>query len=226
MRRFCLLACAIVSLSVISPIGGNADAGPFRKWLSCPGGQCQPATPTNPPSIGPAPESKPADPVVVQPWLPNDGTDFTFSPQPDTALEPLDGTGLGSLIGKGKVPDKITHTLDPATIAAIVQALKSSSLPTQPVPITLPVEPSTSERFSRLSSILEVAALLGTALLGHSFLGKLLPLVAQAGAGLLSSAAAASRAANQQATGTYLPPAPQSPAATPAALSSTPTPNT
>lgn len=215
-----MIACASF---ILLPSGGDLDAGPFFKRRTCPPGGCPTVSPpTSPIATGLLQESKPVESPVQQPWLLNEQTDDTSLQQPDTALEPVPGTGSPSLIGP-KVPDKITHILDPATLQAIVAALKGAAQPSQPVPITLPVTEATSQQFSRISMILEVAAWLGTALLGHSLAGRVLPLVAQVGSGLLSASVAASRAAAQAATVPSLPPAIPSPAGTPVAPSSTPT---
>lgn len=192
VKRFPL--CGIfLSLGVFAfmvafcPTGGEADARPFLRLRACPPGGCQVVNqPTPPPAIGPLPESKGEDRPVPQPWLEPVQTDDTSSQPPPIALDPLPGTGSRLPIGP-KVPDQITHKLDPAAIAAIMEALKGSSLPKQPVAISLPVEAETSQRLSRILMILEALAWLGGVTFGGSAVGKFLPLVARLVNGLQSS---------------------------------------
>lgn len=221
-----LSACALALGSLFAVPGANeVNAGPFFLRRGCPPGGCQtphyspspnPSKDSSPPTLpnatGQSPGSREEMQVVPQPWLLAGQTDVTSSQQPDTVLEPVEGTGSRLGIG-AKVPDKITHTLDPATIAALKDALKNSLPATPSVPITLPLDQPTTERLSRISMALELLAWLGTGIFGGSAVGKLLPLAARVANGLLSATAAASRAATQTAVA----PSSQAPSPLPAA---------
>jgi len=205
---------AVLALAIVFmlPIGGELEARPFRLFgPRCPaGGQCLPSEPFSqpipPPVTGPSPESKEVDHPVQQPWLLLDQTELISLQQPDTALEPVPGTGSKLPIG-GKLPGEIGLKLDPATLDALKKLLAGTSLPSQPVPITLPVEPQTSERLSRILMILEGLAWLGGVTFGGSFLGKLLPLVVQVANGLRSAIPAPLPAPQPIAAATSSPPA-------------------
>lgn len=182
----CCVVLACASMLALTT-GGETDAGRFFLRRKCPPGTtCIPNQPTPPPVIGPLPGFKPEATPAQQPWLLISQTDDSSLPPPDTVLEPVLGTGSRLPIG-GKIPDKITHILDAGTLSALKEALKGSSLQPGQVPITLPVDPSTSDRFSRILMLLEVLAWLGTGIFGGSAVGKLLPLVARLAGGLQSA---------------------------------------
>lgn len=187
LMGFFLILGVFAFMVAVCPSGGEADARPFFLRRACPPGGCQVINQTTPPPvIGPLPESKGEALPVPQPWLEPVQTEDTFSQLPPIVLDPLPGTGSRLPIGP-KVPDQITHKLDPAAIAAIMEALKGSSLPKQPVAISLPVEAETSQRLSRILMILEALAWLGGVTFGGSAVGKFLPLVARVVSGLQSS---------------------------------------
>lgn len=194
MRVFTAFLCATLFASCLlfSP-GGEAEAGPFARFRSCPNGQCPIAPPTDPPAIGPSQESREEAPHVPQPWSLDEATVLTSLPPQDTVLDPVPGTGSKLLIGP-KAPDQIGLKLDPALLDALKKLAGSSLQPTQPVPISLPVEAATSERLSRVLMLLEVLAWLATAMGGSSLVGKLLPLAARLAAGLPSAIPAPSPA--------------------------------
>lgn len=221
----CLVAAAVFA-AMLCIAEGPLEAGPFKRRLRCQETTQAPCNQaTCPIAIGQLPASREEMQAVQQPWYINGETENLSSQQPDTVLEPVPGTGSRLGIG-GKVPDKITHTLDPATIAALKEALKNA-LPTTPsVPISLPMEPATTERLSRISLALEILAWLGAATFGSSTIGKALPLVARVASGLLSASAAASQAAMQTAAAPSSTAVNTSLAANPAAGSSTPKPGT
>jgi len=186
------------SSALLLLMGGIAVAGPFShrhpiNRIQCSGPSCQMIAPSigvpeaiSPPSTMQSPESRPEDRPVQQPWLPILAEEDLCSQPPDTVLVPVPGTGLKLPIGP-KVPDKITHTLDPAAIAAIKEALKGTSFPKQPVSISLPVDESTSQRLSRILMLLEALAWLGGGIFGGSAVGRFLPLVARLANGLQSA---------------------------------------
>jgi len=150
--------------------------------------------------------SKEEEVPVQQPWLLGSQTDDTCSLQPDTALEPIEGTGSKLPIGL-KVPEKITHQVDAETLKKLDALVAVLSQKQQPVAISLPVTEETSQRSSRLLMILEWLLYVGGAYFGLSKVGGSLPWVARLVAGLPSALKDAS----------------QTPAQTPAATSSTPT---
>lgn len=182
-----------IALVALLAIGGLATAGVFfPNRQRCRGGcSANRSNLTSQIVIGPCVESKEETAPVPQPWSPISEEGSTFSQQPDTVLEPVPGTGSKLLTGP-KVPDKITLTPDQALLDAIKGALKA--IPQQPaqVPITLPMEPETSQRLSRISMLLEILLWLGGATFGGSFLGKLGPLVVRVVDGLRSATPAQS----------------------------------
>jgi len=176
----------VLALIALLAVGGLATAGVFfPNRVRCRPILARPCNPENRIVIGPCVESREETPPVPQPWLLTSVEENTFSQPPGTALEPVPGTGSRLPIG-GKVPDKITIQTDQALLDAIKGALKA--LPQQPaqVPITLPMEPATSERLSRISMLLETLLWLGGVMFGGSFLGKLGPLVLRVVDGLRS----------------------------------------
>jgi len=193
-----LAACVVVLAASIMD-GGPADAGPFsrcRIFRKTRSSSCQTIEPQamqapSQPAIGPLPESQAPAPPVPPLWWEEELTDVTYLQPPDTALDPVPGTGSRLGIG-GKIPDKIGLKLDPALLDALKKLLAGSLQPTQPVPITLPVAEETSQRLSRILMILEWLAWLGLGTGGASLAGRLGPLVARLAAGLPSAIPVAS----------------------------------
>lgn len=214
------------ALAFVILAGGPADARPFKAKRTPNEGTALPCNrPTSPKSITPCAALPEEMQHVPQPWSLEEETGSISSQPPPTALEPVPGTGSGLLIGN-KVPDKITHTLDPATIAALKDALKNSLPQTPSVPITLPVGEETSRSFSRISLALEILLWLAGGTVGTSLLGKASPLVARVASGLLSAFAVASQAALQTNAVPSSPAINPSSAVNPVAPSSTSTPGT
>lgn len=222
---FVLSLCAV---ALLLPTGGEADASPFLKRLRCRGASCQlnQACPTEYQIVtGPSAESRTEAQHVPQPWLQHSETKPISSQLPDTVLEPVPGTGSPSLIGP-KIPDKIVHTLDPATVKALTEALKQSLQGVQPGSIIPTLEDGTQQRLSRVSMLLEVLLWLGTGVLGSSAAGRVISSVAPVVRGLLSALAAASAASITAAPTSSLPTPTPSSAVSPAAPVSTGKPNT
>lgn len=222
---FVLSLCAV---AILLPTGGEADASPFLKRLRFRGASCQVslASPTTcQPATGRLPESRTEAQHVPQPWLQTLEEGTISSPQPDTVLEPVPGTGSPSLIGP-KIPDKIIHALDPATVKALQDALKQSLQGMQPGSIIPTLEDGTQQRLSRVSMLLEVLLWLGTGVLGSSAAGRVISSVAPVVRGLLSALAAASAASITAAQTSSLPTPTPSSAVNPAVPVSTGKPNT
>lgn len=225
MLRF---GCIVMTLL----LGGVVIAGPFSRRhpiqrTQCSGASCQTLTPiievpetTSPIATMQSPESRQEDHPVQQPWLLISGEDDICLQAPDTALEPLPGTGLKLPIGP-KAPDKTTVSIDPASLDSlkkIVDILSSSNK--APVAISLPIEAETSQRLSRISMILEWFLMLGGGYFGLSKTGGVLRLAAQVVAGLPSAIQAASQAQVPTAAATSSVPINPSPAVNQAAASS------
>lgn len=198
----------VVALVVVALIGGTVFAGPFFRRPSCRGPSCHVAAPEGRISITPLPEYKQEVPPVQQPWLLTSVTDDSFSQQPDTVLEPVPGTGSRLGIGP-KVPDKITHVLDPETLKKISDLLTATSSAKQPVAITLPVTDATSQQWSRILTALEWLLYVGGVFFAGSKVGPVLQLVARVASGLPSAIAAQSSAPTPTAAATSSTPASQ-----------------
>lgn len=222
---FTLTLCA---LAILLPTGGEADAGFFSKRLRCRGASCQVslASPTTcQTATGPSAESRTPAQHVPQPWLQTSEEENTSLQQPDTVLVPVPGTGSPSLIGP-KIPDKIIHALDPATVKALQDALKGSLQGMQPGSIIPTLAEPTQQRLSRVSMLLEVLLWLGTGVLGSSAAGRVISSVAPVARGLLSALAAGSQAFTNPAGIPSSPTQTPSSAVNPAAPASTVPPNT
>lgn len=180
-----MLRIAFAALALVV-VGGLADAGPFFCRRNC---QAPPqivaATIPSPIFTMQSRESKPEERPVQQPWLLNSQTAGTSSLQPDTALEPIEGTGSKLPIGP-KVPDRITHQLDPETQKKIDALVAALSRKQEPVAINLPITDETSQRSSRLLMILEWLLYAGAGFFGLSKAGPFIQLVARVVAGLPS----------------------------------------
>lgn len=226
----------VLTIALMLVAGGSAFAGPFSRRTStgpptCQGGRClalplidsQPAEQSQRVTT-PSQESPPEGPPVPQPWLLTSEADDSYSQPPDTVLEPVQGTGSKLGIGP-KLPDKITHTLDPASLEKLKEMLKAA-LPSgsQPVAISLPVAEETSQRLSRISMILEWLLWLGGAYFGLSKTGGALQWVVRVANGLPSAIQAASLPPQQTAAATSSAPTNPLPAGSQAAPASTPKP--
>lgn len=225
-----LFGCTLTlcALALLSTGGGEADAGPFSNRVRCRGASCQvsQASPTTCQLVtGPSAESRTPAQHVPQPWLQTLEEENTSLLQPDTVLVPVPGTGSPSLIGP-KIPDKIIHALDPATVKALQDALKGSLQGMQPGSIIPTLSEPTQQQLSRVSTLLEVLLWLGTGLLGTSTAGRVISSVAPVARGLLSALAAGSQAFTNQAATPSSPTATPSSAVSPAAPVSTGKPNT
>jgi len=196
----------MLAVAILVTLGGTIFAGPFFPRLRCRVPSCSVAPTPSPSVTTPLRASKEEEVPVQQPWLLGSQTDDTCSLQPDTALEPIEGTGSKLPIGL-KVPEKITHQVDAETLKKLDALVAALSQKQQPVAISLPVTEETSQRSSRLLMILEWLLYVGGAYFGLSKVGGSLPWVARLVAGLPSALKDAS----------------QTPAQTPAATSSTPT---
>jgi hypothetical protein len=174
-------------------VGGIADARPFfcRRICQPPPAMTVAAT-ASPIFTMQSPASKPEEAPVPQPWLLNSVTANISSQQPDTALEPVEGTGSKLPIGP-KVPDKITHTLDAETLKKIEALLAGMSRKTEPVSIHLPITDETSQRSSRLLMVLEWLLYAVAGYFGLSKVGPFMQLVVRVASGLPSALKEASQ---------------------------------
>jgi len=173
----------LFSIVVIFLVGGLADAGPFfhRPILR------RPIFPLfnwkHRIATLPCVESREEADLVRLQSSPTSEEESFFLPQPPIALDPVPGTGSKSPTSP-KQPVPVPGTLDAET-AKKIQELLAASQPKQPVlPIALQADDSTSQRWSRLLTILEWLLWLGGAMGLQSFLGKFGPLVALLGSGL------------------------------------------
>lgn len=176
MRVLVTFICAVAFFLCLSPSRAEAQRL-VRRVQPCPPAGCLIVT-------TPSAESQPEAAPAPQPWLLTSEADDTHSQPPDTALEPVAGTGSKS--PTSLLAPKVVHGIDPATFAQLKELLQNRSGP-QSVSIGLPMDPATMERSSRLLMILEWCAWLAGALLGHSAVGKLGPLGALLANGLRSA---------------------------------------
>lgn len=173
-------------------IGGTAVAGPFLRLRStCPPQGCAPPLVRETPSptfTTPSPESKPEAIPAPQPWLLNSPTEDFSSLQPDTVLEPVEGTGSKSPTGPlgilPKIPGTVNHSIDPATLDKVKEILSQKP---QPVTIGPVLDQETSQRLSRILMVSEWLLWLAGGIFGGSAVGKVLPLVARVVDGLRSA---------------------------------------
>lgn len=191
-----LLLCGLVCVLCFGMEGGAADAGPFRRLKARRLTSCNPSPwvltswPESSPFISPSAGSRVTEQPAPLPLSPISVEDDSSSPRQGTALEAVEGTGSLLPIGKSPLPKEIPIKLDPAAIAAIKDACKqvAASLPQKlEVPITLPLAPETSERLSRISTILEWLLLLGGGIFGGSAIGRLIQWARPLVGGLLST---------------------------------------
>jgi len=176
MKRF-------LSIVLIFFVGGVVDAGPFfhrpilrRPILPLLNWKHRTVT------MPCAEFREEAEPVRLQSSPTSEEESFYLLPQP-IALDPVPGTGSKSpTLPKQPVP--VPGTLDAET-AKKIQELLAASQSKQPVlPIALQADDSTSQRWSRLLTILEWLLWLGGAMGLQSFLGKFGPLAALLASGL------------------------------------------
>lgn len=182
----------IIVLCGVLFIGGTVCAGPFFQRRTTPGPTWSAAPMPSPISIGPLHVSKQAEVHVQQPSLQDDPMVPICSQPPDTALVPIEGTGSKLPIGP-KVPDKITHTLDEASIKKLKELVKECMPKQEPVVIHPLVTDETSQRLSRLLMILEWLPYVVGGIWGTSKAGPFLQWVARVAAGLPSALKDASR---------------------------------
>lgn len=175
--------------------------------------------PTCPIPTMPSAESRQEVPCVPPPSSPISEGDDTCSPQQGTVLEPVPGTG--SRLPIGPPAPNVTHKLDADTSKLFKDLLHKLSDAKPSANITMPLEPETSQRLSRISMLLEVLLWLATVIGGGSTIGRALPLVAPVVRGLLSLLDAQSRNATPMPMAATVGPAPPSAAVTPAEPSST-----
>jgi hypothetical protein len=178
LRIFLVLALTLV-------FGGDAFAGPFGLFPLL----RRPLFPL----------FKRPNPMCTTPWFDYEREEVSAAEQSwptseeeSTSSLPL-GTALGQVPGTGsKLP--ITPKLEapnaPATDAEIqkqIAELQARLQPkVQPVPIALPLDESTQQRWSRISMLLEVLLWLGGGLGVTSLLGRFGQLVAPLVSGLLN----------------------------------------
>lgn len=173
-------------VAVVAFVGGTAFAGPFfqRRLVSIP-------PPSSPNFIGQCAESSMQDPMgkevrVQQPSSLNYQTDGSSSQPPPTVLGPVEGTGSRLLTGL-KIPDKITHNVDPEVSKKLDSLVSALQRKQEPVSISLPMEDSTSQRLSRILMILETLLYVVPGGWGLSKVGPFIRLAARLVAGLPSA---------------------------------------
>ncbi len=176
----------LFALTIVLIAGGTIFAGPFFHRRTCRGGSCLVQVTTSPISTGQSQEFKQEDRHVQQPWSLISEEESTSSQQPDTALEPVPGTGSRLGIGP-KVPDKITHILDADTLKKLGDLLTGTQQKPPAVAISLPIADETSQRLSRILTALEWLLYAGAGLFGASKVGPFLQLAARVVSGLPSA---------------------------------------
>lgn len=196
MKRVAVLVLfAAAAFFFLTPMDGAGQLLKLRR----------PACPSTCPTVtGPSAGCNPLECPAPEPSLPISETESISSQRQGTALEPVQGTGSKS--PTGLLGNKVTHTLDAESIRSLRDLLSQKPAPAQAA-ITLPMEPATSERLSRLLMLAEALLWLATAIGGGSAVGRFGPLALQVVRGLLSA---------------VQPPSPP-PTATPTATSSNPT---